>query len=169
MGAGVFAGREEVTYARGEPDGSWHLWTVTAARRRGGAAVNVGKMLEIYARYAPDGQEIYYSTWGPEPLSIGRVASERRTDASAGTECHDERFVCGYFAGWEMVGVCADGEQSVALICAFATDGTGEARRVGNVGGDGAEVVAGWEVDSVQSEIAGFDEECFWCMRTEAD
>ena len=61
-----------VAYARGEPDGSWHLWEVATA---GGAPrqLTFGKVPEIYARYTPDGKGILYSTWGPEPLRLGRV------------------------------------------------------------------------------------------------
>jgi len=63
----------EVAYGRGEPDGSWHLWEVATA---GGAPrqLTFGKVPEIYARYSPGGNEVVYSTWGPEPLRIGSVS-----------------------------------------------------------------------------------------------
>ena len=63
----------DVAYARGEPDGTWHLWEVATA---GGAPrqLTFGKVPEIYARYTPDGNDVLYSTWGPEPLRIGKVS-----------------------------------------------------------------------------------------------
>lgn len=63
---------EEVAYSRSEPAGAWHLWAVAT---QGGTPhqLTSGKLLEICPRYTPDGQQIIYSTWGPEPLSIGEV------------------------------------------------------------------------------------------------
>ena len=118
----------EVVYARGEPDGSWHLWTVATA---GGPArqLTFGKVPEIYGRYTPDGNEILYSTWGPEPLSIGRVprkggptrllAPKDTTSDSYADASPDGKWV-----------VFARTENKVAHVYIEATDGTGEARRV---------------------------------------
>lgn len=118
----------EVAYARGEPDGSWHLWTVTVA---GGDArqLTSGKVPEIYARYAPDGREIFYSTWGPEPLSIGRVARKggpaRALEANATTS--DSYADISPEGKWV---VFARTENKVSHVYVRLADGTGEARRV---------------------------------------
>ena len=119
---------EEVAYTRGEPDGSWHLWAVA---REGGSArqLTFGKVPEIYARYSPDGGEIYYSTWGPEPLSLGRVGrnggmarlldEKVTTSDSYGDISPDGKWVA-----------FARTENRVAHVYVRAADGTGEARKV---------------------------------------
>jgi Tol biopolymer transport system component len=118
----------EVTYSRGQPDGSWHLWTVPA---QGGTPrqLTSGKVPEIYGRYTPDGKEIFYSTWGPEPLSIGRVerkggpprmlAGKTTTSDSYADISPDGKWV-----------VFARTENKVAHVYVRLADGTGEARRV---------------------------------------
>jgi eukaryotic-like serine/threonine-protein kinase len=118
----------EMTYARGEPDGSWHLWSMA---REGGTSrqLTFGKVPEIYARYSPDGGEIFYSTWGPEPLSIGRVARNggmaRPLDAKATTS--DSYADISPDGKWL---VFARTENKVAHVYMRAADGTGEAWKV---------------------------------------
>ncbi len=118
----------EVAYARGEPDGSWHLWTVTTAGREA-RQLTSGKVPEIYARYAPDGREIYYSTWGPEPLTIGRVARKggptRALEPNATTS--DSYADISPDGNWL---VFARTENKVSHVYVRLADGTGEARRV---------------------------------------
>jgi len=119
----------EIAFARGEPDGSWHLWTV---EREGGAQprqLTFGKVPEIYARYTADGNEILYSTWGPEPLSLGSVPRKggptralepkATTSDSYADESPDGKWI-----------VFARTENKVAHLYVEAADGTGEARRL---------------------------------------
>jgi Tol biopolymer transport system component/tRNA A-37 threonylcarbamoyl transferase component Bud32 len=118
----------EVTYSRGEPDGSWHLWTVPAG---GGTPrqLTSGKVPEIYGRYTPDGSEIFYSTWGPEPLSIGRVPRKGGLTRvlSGKTTTSDSYADISPDGKWV---VFARTENKVAHVYVRLADGTGEARRV---------------------------------------
>jgi TolB protein len=124
---------KEVAYARGEPDGAWHLWTV---RTDGGGARQLtdGKMLEIYARYTPDGQEIFYSTWGPEPLSIGRVARKGGATRSLEPKATTSDSYADVSPDGKWV-VFVRTENKVSHMFVRAADGTGEARRVGMMEG----------------------------------
>jgi eukaryotic-like serine/threonine-protein kinase len=118
----------EVAYARGEPDGSWHLWSVP---REGGSPrqLTFGKAPEVYARYSPDGGEIYYNTWGPEPLSIGKVERKggmaRPLDAKVtSSDSYADVSPDGKWVAF------ARTENRVAHVYVRAADGTGEARKV---------------------------------------
>jgi len=118
----------EIAYARGEPDGSWHLWTVAAT---GGTArqLTFGKIPQIYARYTADGSEILYNTWGPEPLSIGKVPHRGGPERSL---VPDSKFSESY-ADASPDGkwiVFARTEDKVSHLFVRAADGTGEARRL---------------------------------------
>ena len=118
----------EIAYSRGTPDGSWHLWTVAAG---GGTArqLTFGKIPEIYGRYTADGSEILYSTWGPEPLSIGEVprqggparalAPQATTSDSYADASPDGKWI-----------VFARTEDKVSHLYVRAADGSGEARRL---------------------------------------
>ena len=124
---------QEVTYSMGQPDGGWHLWTMALD---GGAArqLTSGKLLEIYARYTPDGRDILYSTWGPEPLSIGRVprkgGATRLLEPKATTS--DSYADVSWDGKWV---VFVRTENKVSHLFVRAADGGGEARRVGTVEG----------------------------------
>lgn len=65
---------KEVAFSRSEVDGSWHIWTVSAAggtpRRLTAAAGG-----EVYPRYSPDGRHVWFHTW-QTPRKVGRVARE---------------------------------------------------------------------------------------------
>ena len=123
----------EIAYAHGQPDGAWHLWSVP---REGGAPRQLtnGKLPEIYARYSPDGQEIYFNTWGPEPLSIARVGRaggashplevKAKTSDSYADISPDGRWI-----------VFARTENRKSHLYVRAMDGSGEGRRVGSVEG----------------------------------
>lgn len=118
----------EVAYARDEPDGSWHLWSMATA---GGPPrqLTFGKVPEIYARYAPDGERIFYNTWGVEPLSIWTVP---RTGGPA------RPFETKSQASDAYADVSPDGkwvafvraENKVAHVYVQAADGSVEARRL---------------------------------------
>ena len=62
----------DITFSRGELDGSWHIWTVPAS---GGNArrLTFGPLPEIYSRFSPDGEWIVYNTWSNGPDRIWRV------------------------------------------------------------------------------------------------
>jgi Tol biopolymer transport system component/tRNA A-37 threonylcarbamoyl transferase component Bud32 len=124
---------KEVTYSRGEPDGAWHLWTMPT---EGGAAKQLtsGKLLEIYARYTPDGQDIFYSTWGPEPLSIGRVARKGGAMRPLEPKAKTSDSYADISADGKWV-VFARTENKVSHLYVRAVEGSGEARRVGNLTG----------------------------------
>lgn len=132
---------KDVVYARGEPDGAWHLWTM-GTEERAARQLTSGKIPEIYGRYAPDGQEIYYSTWGPEPLTIGRVAAKggatRAWEAKATTS--DSYADVSPDGKWV---VFVRTENKVSHLYVRAADGSGEARRVGNMAG----TVPRWSTD----------------------
>ena len=124
---------KQLAYSRGEPDGAWHLWTMATT---GGPArqLTSGKVPEIYARYAPDGQEVYYSTWGPEPLSIGRVSPRGGPThvLEPKTKTSDSYADVSADGKW-LVFVRTESQKSHLYI--KATDGGGEARRVGTTEG----------------------------------
>jgi len=117
-----------VGYARGEPDGSWHLWEVAST---GGTPrqLTFGKVPEIYGRYTPDGNDVLYSTWGPEPLSIGKVSRNggqaRLLDPKATTS--DSYADMSPDGKWM---VFARTEDKVAHLYVRAADGKGEVRRL---------------------------------------
>ena len=123
----------EVTYSRGEPDGAWHLWTIAT---EGGPPrqLTAGKMLEIYPRYTADGQEVLYSTWGPEPLRIGRLT--RKTSMTRPLEPKETS--SDSYADSSADGkwvVFARTENKVSHLYVRSADGLGEAKRVGNFEG----------------------------------
>lgn len=124
---------KEVAYSRGEPDGAWHLWTVPAD---GGMArqLTSGKLLEIYGRYAPDGQEIIYSTWGPEPLTIGKVSRVGGATRALAPKATTSDSYADISSDGKWV-VFARTENKASHLYVRASDGTGEARRVGTVEG----------------------------------
>ena len=118
----------EIAYARGEPGGSWHLWTVAAS---GGAArqLTFGKIPEIYARYTADGSEILYSTWGPEPLSIGKVPHKGGpARALVPTASTSDSFADASPDGKWIV--FSRTENKVSYLYVRPAEGTGDARRL---------------------------------------
>jgi eukaryotic-like serine/threonine-protein kinase len=122
----------EIAYSRGEPDGAWHLWLVNAD----GTAVKQltsGQLLEIYPRYAPHG-EIFYSTWGPEPLSIGFISQARGPahlfePHSTTSDSYADISLDGKWA------VFVRTENKLSHLYVRTADGKGEAKRVGNIEG----------------------------------
>jgi TolB protein len=123
---------KEVAYARGEPDGAWHLWTI-GTDGSGARQLTNGKTLEIYARYTPDGQDIFYSTWGPEPLSIGRVARKGGPTRAQPRATTSDSYPDVSPDGKWLVFVRT--ENKVSHMFVRAADGTGEARRLGMLEG----------------------------------
>lgn len=118
----------EIAYARGEPDGSWHIWAIPA---EGGTThqLTFGKVSQIYARYTPDGNEVLYSTWGPEPLSIGKLNHKggpvrAAFPGSTASESYADPSPDGKWL------VFARTENKMTFLYIAAADGSGEARRL---------------------------------------
>jgi Tol biopolymer transport system component len=124
---------KEVAYTRGEPDGEWHVWTIATA---GGTPreLTAGKVPEIYPRYAPDGQEIYYSTWGAEPLSIARVSRKGGPAHVAEPKARTSDSYADVSADGKWL-VFVRTEKNASRLYVKAADGSGEARSVGTVEG----------------------------------
>jgi Tol biopolymer transport system component len=61
----------ELAFSRGDADGAWHIWVVSAA---GGAPrqLTSSALSEVYPRYLPDGSGVLYHTW-ETPHRIWRV------------------------------------------------------------------------------------------------
>jgi serine/threonine protein kinase len=119
---------KDIAYSRGEPDGSWHIWSTATS---GGEArqISSGKVPEIYPRFTPDGSSIYFCTFGKEPLSIWRVATKggpatQVTPPNAGSDSYGDVSPDGRSL------VFARTENNVSHIYAAPTDGSGAARRV---------------------------------------
>ena len=64
----------EIAVSRSEVDGSWHIWSVpvSGGTPRRLTATEGG---EVYPRYAPDGQSLFFHTW-KTPRRIGRVGRQ---------------------------------------------------------------------------------------------
>lgn len=75
---------KEIVYSRDQPDGLWHLWIIPAEQGQA-RQITSGKSPEIYPRFAPDGDTIFFNTWGGEPLSIWRVSRQGGTAKPATT------------------------------------------------------------------------------------
>ena len=104
------------------------MWSVA---RAGGATrqLTFGKVPEIYPRYSPDGSEVYYCTWGPEPLSIGIVprkggAAKQLAPRATTSDSYEDVSQDGKWI------VSTRTENKVAHLYVRAADGTGDARRV---------------------------------------
>ena len=124
---------KDIAYSRDEPNGLWHLWVVPTS---GGGArqLTSGNVPEIYPRFTPEGDAIFFNTWGAEPLSLGRVPSNggpQRPALSPGS-------------GSDAYGdVSPDGrsvvfvrtQNKVSHICIASTGGSGQARQLGNITG----------------------------------
>ena len=119
---------KEIAYSRDQPDGSWHVWMVSAD---GGAArqVTTGKTPEIYPRFSPDGATIYFNTWGTDPLTIWSVPSKGgpakpATKPSAGSDAYSDVSPDGKWL------VFTRTENKVSHLYISAADGSGDPRRV---------------------------------------
>jgi eukaryotic-like serine/threonine-protein kinase len=118
----------EIAYSRGEPDGSWHLWTAStegSAQRQ----ITFGKIPEVYPHYTPGGSEILYHTWGAEPLSVEKVSHQggpARPLVASGKE--SESYADASPDGKWIVFTRTENKEGFLYV--RAADGTGEARRV---------------------------------------
>jgi eukaryotic-like serine/threonine-protein kinase len=119
---------KSIAYSRGDPDGSWHIWSIPAA---GGPAqqISFGKAPEIYPRFTPDGSSAYFCTFGKEPLSIWRIATAggpatQVTAPNAGSEAYPDVSPDGRSL------VFMRTENGVSHIYIAPTDGSGAARRL---------------------------------------
>jgi Tol biopolymer transport system component/predicted Ser/Thr protein kinase len=72
-GPAVSPSGAEITFTRGDVDGSWHLWTLSLADGKV-RQVTSSEAGEVYPRYAPDGASLFFYTWNA-PRRIGRIAT----------------------------------------------------------------------------------------------
>lgn len=124
---------KEIAYSRDEPNGLWHLWIIQAG---GGRArqLTSGNVPEIYPRFTPDGAAIFFNTWGAEPLSLGRVPSNggpQRTvlSPSSGSDAYGDVSPDGRSVAFVRT------ENKISHICIASTDGSGQARPLGDITG----------------------------------
>jgi Tol biopolymer transport system component len=124
---------KDIAYARDEPNGLWHLWIVPAG---GGGArqLTSGNVPEIYPRFTPDGNAVFFNTWGAEPLSLGRVPSagglqKPVLSPSSGSDAYADVSPDGRLVAFVRT------ENKTARLFIASTDGTGQARPLGNITG----------------------------------
>jgi TolB protein len=119
---------QEIAYSRDQPDGSWHLWMLPT---KGGTArqVTSGKVPEIYPRFAPDGQAVYFNTWGTEPLSIWRVPTKGGTATPMTRPGAGSDSYCDVSPDGKSI-VFSRTENKVSHIFTAPSDGSGPPRRV---------------------------------------
>jgi Tol biopolymer transport system component len=119
---------KEIVYSRDQPDGLWHLWIVPtepgSARQ-----ITSGKTPEIYPRFAPDGDTIFFNTWGGEPLSIWHVsrrggAAKSATSPSGGSDAYGDVSPDGRSIVFTRM------ENKISHLYVALADGTGLPRRV---------------------------------------
>jgi serine/threonine protein kinase/Tol biopolymer transport system component len=124
---------KDIAYSRDEPNGLWHLWIVPVG---GGGArqLTSGNVPEIYPRFTPDGHAIFFNTWGAEPLSLGRVPTngglqKRALSLSSGSDAYGDVSPDGRSV------VFVRTENKVSHLFIATTDGSGQARPLGNIAG----------------------------------
>jgi Tol biopolymer transport system component len=124
---------KDIAYSRDEPNGLWHLWAVPAT---GGGArqLTSGNVPEIYPRFTPDGNAIFFNTWGAEPLSLGRVPrgggpQRPALSPSSGSDAYADVSPDGRSV------VFVRTENKISHLFIASTDGTGRARPLGNITG----------------------------------
>ena len=124
---------KEIAYSRDEPNGLWHLWIIQAG---GGAPrqLTSGNVPEIYPRFTPDGNAIFFNTWGAEPLSLGRVPSNGgpqrpALSPSSGSDAYGDVSPDGRSVAFVRT------ENKISHICIAPTDGSGQARPLGDITG----------------------------------
>jgi Tol biopolymer transport system component len=67
-----------IAFTRGEVDGSWHVWTVSADTGMDARRLTSTDAGEIYPQFTPDGKFILYHNWSA-PRRIWRVPAEGGT------------------------------------------------------------------------------------------
>ena len=124
---------KEIAYSRDEPNGLWHLWITPAS---GGEArqLTTGNVPEIYPRFTPDGNAVFFNTWGAEPLSLGRVPSaggpqRPALSPSSGSDAYADVSPDGRSVAFVRT------ENKISHIYIASADGSGQARPVGNITG----------------------------------
>jgi eukaryotic-like serine/threonine-protein kinase len=124
---------KEIAYSRDEPNGLWHLWIIPAS---GGGArqLTSGNVPEIYPRFTPDGNAVFFNTWGAEPLSLGRVPSNGgpqrpALSPSSGSDAYGDVSPDGQSVAFVRT------ENKISHIYIASADGSGQARPLGNITG----------------------------------
>jgi Tol biopolymer transport system component len=124
---------KEIAYSRDEPNGLWHLWIIPAS---GGEArqLTSGNVPEIYPRFTPGGDAVFFNTWGAEPLILGRVPSNGgpqrpALSPSSGSDAYADVSPDGRSVAFVRT------ENKISHIYIASTDGSGQARPVGNITG----------------------------------
>ena len=124
---------KEIAYSRDEPNGLWHLWITQAS---GGEArqLTTGNVPEIYPRFTPDGNAVFFNTWGAEPLSLGRVPSNGgpqrpALSPSTGSDAYADVSADGRSVAFVRT------QDKISHIYIASTDGSGPARPLGTITG----------------------------------
>jgi Tol biopolymer transport system component/DNA-binding winged helix-turn-helix (wHTH) protein len=114
----------DITFARGEVDGSWHIWTVPTA---GGTPrqLTSGSDSEIYPRYTRDGASILFQTRGA-PGRIWTMPRNGGTPAALTKGDREDGYADPSPDGTQIAFARADGEEHVYLMPMAG----GEARRL---------------------------------------
>jgi serine/threonine protein kinase len=124
---------KEIAYSRDEPNGLWHLWIIPVS---GGVArqLTTGNVPEIYPRFTPDGDAVFFNTWGAEPLSLGRVPRKGGPQRpvlppSSGSDAYGDVSPDGRSV------VFVRTENKISHLCIAPTDGSGQARYLNGITG----------------------------------
>ena len=70
-GPAVSPSGKEITFSRGDVDGSWHLWTIALQDGKVRQTTS-GEAGEVYPRYSADGASLFFHTWNA-PRRVGRI------------------------------------------------------------------------------------------------
>jgi Tol biopolymer transport system component len=118
----------EIAYARTAPDGAWHIWIIPVS---GGppSQLTQGTLPEVYPRYSPRGDAIFFNTWGTDPLGMWRAPRNGSppTQIRLGGNASDAYADVSRDGRW-LAFVRAEG--GVPRVYIAAADGSGAPRRL---------------------------------------